>query len=92
MRELYYTFYEGEPKKMWSDTTGYTVQVVTTTDWRTFSSPEPVTPTGYCSPDAPVEWRGSTLLESSASLVARGRLMNALAHDRSGSAPGWLHP
>ena len=92
VRELYYTFYEGEPKKMWSDTTGYTVQVVTTTDWRTFSSPEPVTPTGYCSPDAPVEWRGSTLLESSASLVARGRLMNALAHDRSGSAPGWLHP
>lgn len=67
VRELYYTFYEGEPKKMWSDTTGYTVQVVTTTDWRTFSSPEPVTPTGYCSPDAPVEWRGSTLLESSAS-------------------------
>ena len=66
VRELYYTFYEGEPKKMWSDTTGYTVQVVTTTDWRTFSSAEPVTPTGYCSPDAPVEWRGSTLLAQAA--------------------------
>ena len=66
VRELYYTFYEGEPKKMWSDTTGYTVQVVTTTDWHTFSSAEPVTPTGYCSPDAPVEWRGSTLLAQAA--------------------------
>merc|ERR1740130_1498558 len=62
VRELYYTLYEGEPKNMWSDTTGYTVQVVTTTDWHTFSSPQPVTPTGYCSPDAPVEWRGSPLL------------------------------
>lgn len=83
VRELYYTYYEGEPKKMWSDTTGYTVQVVTTTDWRTFSSPQPVTPTGYCSPDAPVEWRGSTLLAGhrvirdwgfAARRIGRGRL------------------
>ena len=73
VRELYYTLYEGEPKNMWSDTTGYTVQVVTTTDWHTFSAPKPVTPSGYCSPDAPVEWRGSTLLE-------RHRVISGCAH------------
>ena len=67
VREMYFTFYTGQPRKMWSDTTGYTVQVVKTSDWRTFTAPEPVTPTGYCSPDAPVEWQGSTLLEACAS-------------------------
>ena len=62
VREMYITLYAGEPRKMWSDTGGYTVSVVRTSDWRTFSPPEAVTPTGFCSPDAPVEWRGSTLL------------------------------
>ena len=90
VRELYYTFYEGEPKKMWSDTTGYTVQVVTTTDWRTFSSAEPVTPAGYCSPDAPVNWRGSTLLAQAARhTCSRGSCERPCPWPERHSAPGW---
>ena len=90
VRELYYTFYEGEPKKMWSDTTGYTVQVVTTTDWRTFSSAEPVTPAGYCSPDAPVNWRGSTLLAQAARhTCSRGSCERPCPWPEQHSAPGW---
>lgn len=60
--EMFYTLYAGEPKKMWSDTSGYTVSAVRTADWHSFSEPEPVTPTGFCSPDAPVQWKGQTIL------------------------------
>lgn len=60
--ELFFTHYEGHPTQLWSCEACYTVQVVRTTDWRTFSAPKPVTPTGFVSPDAPVEWRGATLL------------------------------
>ena len=60
--EMFFTLYAGEPKKMWSDTTGYTVSAVRTVDWHSFSDPEPVTPTGFCSPDAPVRWKGQVVL------------------------------
>ena len=60
--EMFFTLYAGEPKKMWSDTSGYTVSAVRTADWHSFSEPEPVTPTGFCSPDAPVRWKGQVIL------------------------------
>ena len=67
--ELYFTHYTGTPRKMWSDTSGYTVSVTRTSDWRTFSQPEMITPPGFCSPDAPVDWQGSTLLVRLASWI-----------------------
>ena len=62
VHELYFTQYTGNPRKMWSNTSGYTVSMTRTSDWRTFSQPEAITPPGFCSPDAPVHWQGSTLL------------------------------
>ena len=62
--ELYYTHYEGDPKRMFSGSAleGYTVRTVRTSDWTSFSPPETVTPHGFVSPDAPVRWKGTTLL------------------------------
>ena len=60
--EVFFTLYAGEPKKMWSNALGYTVSAVRTADWRSFSEPESVTPTGFCSPDAPVRWKGRVML------------------------------
>ena len=62
--ELFYTHYEGDPKQMFSSRAleGYTVRAVRTSDWMSFSPPEKVTPHGFVSPDAPVQWKGTTLL------------------------------
>ena len=101
MYELYFTHFTGpHPEKLFtgSSTRHYSVRSVSTRDWRTFSAVRDVTPPGYVSPDAPVEWRGWSILAYQAYPdKALGGPQSGLFFSRrpAGSAPGgagWSQP
>ena len=95
--ELYFTHYRGDPKHMWSGKAAYTVQMVRTTDWLEFSVAETVTPDGFVSPDAPLEWLGSTVLAFQAypDLALGGKrsgLFFSRRESAAGQPPRWSAP
>ena len=94
--ELYFTHYDDDPKKMFSGKTkGYSVRLVTTTDWGHFTPPVAVTPHGYASPDAPVEWHGREILALQAypDHVLGGPKSGLFYMERrAGTSGGWSTP
>lgn len=94
--ELYFTHYDDDPKKMFSGRTkGYSVRRVTTTDWGHFTPPVAVTPHGYASPDAPVEWHGREILALQAypdHVLGGPKSGLFYIERRAGARDGWSTP
>ena len=89
---LFFTRYRGDPARMFTGSASYTVSVVATTDWLTFSDPVDVTPEGYCSPDAPVHWRSRLLIAYQALHIIHTHTLPSVASLGTASPSNLTYP
>lgn len=95
--ELYFTHFRGSnPNRMWRGAQAvraYSVRMVRSSDWLHFSPAVDVTPAGFVSPDAPLTYRGATLLAYQAYPdIALGGPRSGLFFSRRREGGKWSQP